>query len=305
MKKIEVSNFQNLIIINTKVPKTPLIQHKEDEEDVVTLVIIRDPYAYFDYLLFDYISHKRSILFTQEIIKQMKILDNHDFLKWFSTLNFIPFYNPQTFQLDVHKRLNVATEKLKHFDYVIPYEELDIFLANIPLDISISNVNEGGISFSLASIVQDELTQEFIEKDLELYNKAQELWNLIKKNNFQPLSDLLEQETIFTPINETENFRGGCGGMNEKMIRGFAFNLKKQTSLKLEIYKNTKLLCKTEANIPRADFQKQFNLTTDKCGFQVIFDKSIFKKGDCVDVVIVPENIRLPIVGDAKEFLGL
>jgi len=303
VRRVEVFNFQNLIIENAKVSNIPLIQNKKIEKDVLTLIIIRNPYTYFDYLLFDYLAQKRSILFTEDIMKQMEMLDNHDFLKWFKTLNFIPFYNPQTFQLDVRKRLDVAIGNLESFDYVVPYEELDTFLANILLGLNISKKNEGEISFSLSSIKNNELTKEFIEKDVELYSKAQELWNLIKKNDFKPLRDHIKGKPTYIKMDEVEYFQGVVGLIDETLIRGFAFNSESQESLSLEIYKNNKLLRTIKADIIRKDLIKQFNLSHGKCGFQVNFEKPTFKKGDTIDIIIVPENIRLPIVGNAKKFL--
>ena len=148
LRKVEVHHFQNLTIENATLSDHPLTQAKEVKKDLLTLVFVRDPYAYFDTLLFDYLKHKRSLLFTQDIINNMKKLDNEAFLKWLETINFIPFYNPQTFQLDISKRSLSAIENLESFDYVVPYEEIDIFLKNTSLDISIHQKDEEKLLFS-------------------------------------------------------------------------------------------------------------------------------------------------------------
>jgi len=302
---IEVFNFQNLIIENVQITNTPLIHINKENKEVLTVVIIRDPYEYFDYLLFDTIDHKRSLLFTDDISKHIKKLDNADFLLWLDTLNFIPFYNPQTFQLDVRKNLDVAMENLGRFDYVVPYKEIDTFLEHVPLEINIKQKEESKKPFSLASLKEDKLIKTFIGKDITLYTKARELWTLVKENNFKPLREIIEQKTVYIDMSEAKDFKGVAGFINEKRIRGFAFNTKSQESLTLEIYRNSELLCATNADQLREELMEKFNLSHGKYGFQVDFDKPTFKKGDDVDIIIVPENIRLPIVGNAKEFLGL
>ncbi len=113
----------------------------------------------------------------------------------------------------------------------------------------------------------------------------------------------MEQKTVYTDMNEAENFKGTSGFINEKCIRGFAFNTESQESLTLEIHKNGELLCTTNADQLREEIMGKFNLSHGKCGFQVDFEKPTFQKGDSIDIIIVPENIRLPIVGNAKKFL--
>ena len=305
VKEIQVQYFQNLTIENAKIITNPLIDNKTKTKNIMSIVFIRDPYEYFDYLLFDYLHNKRSILFTNDIVKQIKRLDSVDFLEWLDTLQFIPFYNPQTFQLDVRKRVDVAIENLERFDYVVPYEEIETFLEHVPLDINIKYKKESKKPFSLASLEEDDLVKAFIGKDRTLYTKAKELWSLVKENDFKPLGELLEQKTVYIDLNEAKDFKGVSGFINEKRIRGFAFNTESQESLTLEIYRNSELLCTTNADQLREELIEKFNLSHGKYGFQVDFDKSTFKKGDHVDIIIIPENIRLPIVGNAKEFLGL
>ena len=91
VKNIEIHNFHNLTIENAQTTTHPLNQPKEEKEDTLSVVFVRDPYAYFDYLMFDYLTHKRSLLFTQDIINNMKEFSSENFLHWFDTLNFIPF----------------------------------------------------------------------------------------------------------------------------------------------------------------------------------------------------------------------
>lgn len=192
MKKVvEIHHFHNLHIQNANIIDRPLTQEKERKKDLLSIVFVRDPYSYFDYLLFDYLKHKRSILFTQDIINNMKRLDGAAFIQWLETLNFIPFYNPQTFQLDVSKRSEVAIKNLEQFDYVVPYEEIDIFLKNIPLNIIIEKKEETKLLFSLSEQIHypknQQIIKKFIGKDIELYKRSLELWDIVKKNNFKSL----------------------------------------------------------------------------------------------------------------------
>ncbi len=304
MKKIEVQNFQNLTIENAKIINIPLNQAKNEEKDVLTIVFIRDPYEYFDYLLFDYLTHKRSLLFTQDIISTMKKLDNEDFLKWFKTLNFIPFYNPQTFQLDICKKSLTAIENLESFDYVVPYEKINIFLENISSDITITAEKEKKLLFSLNSQRENELVREFIGKDMELYGRSLELWELIEKNDFQPLRLLIDRKRSQSKMKEIQKYRGVAGRMTSNSIIGWVFNKEKQESITIEIYKNDNFLCITEANKMRLDLQKQQIHPTGQCGFEVSFDKQTFQKGDKIEIKILPEKTILPLGENIKNFLG-
>jgi len=201
MKKIEILNFQNILITNAKVITNPLSQTHTREEKTVSIVIVRDPYDYFNYLLFDLLENKKSILFTEDIKNSIETLSDDDFLKWFKELNFIPFYNPQTFHLDMQKRLPKAIKNLESFDYVVPFEEIDTFLENVSLEIEIDIQKEKELPFSLNS--GQELSKEFIDKDLRLYGIVWDLWDKTKENDFQPLHAHKKHEK--TKIETTKN----------------------------------------------------------------------------------------------------
>ncbi len=309
MKKIEVHHFQNLTIENAKVTNNPLMQAKSEEESKLSIVFVRDPYAYFDYLLFDYLTHKRSILFTQDIINNMKKLNNASFLQWFETLNFIPFYNPQTFQLDVSKRSFTAIENLESFDYVVPYEEIDIFLENVASDLKIIKGKEERLLFSLSSQKENKSLATFIGKDLELYKRALELWEIIKTNNFKPLGVLIERKKSSenTPLEiepyKMKNYKGISGKITSHSIFGWVYHKEKQEITVISIYKNDTFLCIVKADKMRGDLKKQQLHPTGQCGFEVIFDKPTFQKGDKVEIKILPDKTILPLGKDVKHFL--
>ena len=309
MKRIEVQNFQNLRIENATSRNHPLTQAKDEEEDLLTIAFIRDPYAYFDYLLFDYVQHKRSILFTQDIIQNITKLDNKAFLTWFDRLNFIPFYDPQTFQLDISKRSLTAIENLESFDYVVPYEEIDIFLENVSFDINIYKEEETQSLFSLSTQCDHDIISKFIAKDLKLYERSLELWALVKQNDFKPLRSLIDRKkslgTTRTEVgsHQLENYKGIVGQITSNSIIGWVFHKDKEESVTVEIYKNDTLLSTVKADKMRADLKKREIHPTGQCGFEAIFNEATFQNGDKIEVKILPDEILLPFGKNVQAFL--
>ncbi|WP_148154687.1 hypothetical protein [Sulfurovum sp. NBC37-1] len=274
----------------------------ECKEGVFSLAVVRDPYDYFAAML-DTVS-ENSTLFSQDIDTALSEKSTDDFLAWLDTLNFIPLYDPQTFYLDAKKRVYVALENLESFDYVVPYEELGIFLEHFPNVFAIEKSQESSLRFSASKLKKSSLIEKFLKKDRILYSKTIELWQNIKENDFKPLITEVMYIPAFIPLEQVDGFKAACGNMNEKMIQGFAVNLEHETVLEIEIYRNEKFLCKLLANMPRPDIQQKFKLSSGQCGFQMNFDTPIFRKGDFVELVILPHNILIPIVGNAKAFLS-
>ena len=305
MKQLEVLHFQHMHIDNAHLHEKPLFEKKKYNKEKLNIVFIRNPYDYFDIMLTDYLKNKKSILFSNEINQHRLEDDGIVFLEWLDTLNFIPFYNPQTFFMDIRKREEIALENLENFDYVVPYEKSTIFMNNYKINIQIKKQSNSDQVFSIYQHKDHPLVEKFLGKDIKLYEKTLALWNISKEKGFKSLREIITRKVIYIPLKEANGFKGGCGGMNAKMIRGFTFYGNAQEPLTIEIYRNDKLLITTLANVPRAELQKQFKLSTNTCGFQVHFEKEVFHKGDKIEVVIVPENILLPIVGDALNFLKL
>jgi len=310
IKNIEIHNFHNLTIENAQVTIHPLNQPKEEKKDTLSVVFVRDPYAYFDYLMFDYLEHKRSLLFTQDIINHMKEFSSKNFLHWFDTLNFIPFYNPQTFQLDSAKRLESAIDNLRSFDYVVPYDEIDSFLEKFSSELWISTENHKKLLFSLEAQKNHTLTDKLISKDLELYDESIKLWNLVKKNNFKPLRSLIERKKpIDNAVSQQDSdllqqYKGLAGKITSNSIRGWIFHKVKGETIIVSIFKNNDFVCIAKANKMREDLKRQHIHPTGECGFEVIFDLEMFKRGDKVEVKILPHNTPLPLGIDSKNFLG-
>ncbi|MCK5676979.1 MAG: hypothetical protein KAH72_00690, partial [Flavobacteriaceae bacterium] len=223
---------------------------------------------------------------------------------------FIPFYNPQTFQLDSSKRLESAIDNLRSFDYVIPYDEIDSFLEKCSSDIWISTENEKKLLFSLETQKNHILIEKFIGKDLELYNESIKLWNLVKKNNFKPLRSLIERKKpIDNAVSQQhfdllQQYKGVAGRITPVSIMGWVFHKEKEETISVSIFKNNHFICIAKANKMREDLKKQHIHSTGECGFEVIFDLDMFERGDKVEVKILPHNTPLPLGNDIKNFLG-
>jgi hypothetical protein len=314
LKKIEILNFHQLRIENAKSISRPLDQAAFVDEEAVTVVVVRDPYAYFDSLLFDYLVNEKSILFTQDIINHMKELDGSSFFQWFDGLNFIPFQNPQTFHLDIRKRVAPAIENLESFDYVVPYEAIDSFLEKVAPGTVIAKKDEKRLLFSLSNMKGDKLTEKYVGKDSELYRRSLELWRLVEENNYKTLPELLERKRISKRKEEEKReeekskkmqlYRGVAGRISPKFIAGWVFHKEKPEKVTIAIYKNGKYLCTAQADRMREDLKRQHIHPTGECGFEVRFEEETFSKGDKVEVKILPDQIPLPQGGNFKVFLG-
>lgn len=302
MKKLKILNFQNLKIENAEIIKKPLFQDAEQEDDILSVVFVREPYEYFDALLFDYLFNQKSLLFSQDIIKHMKELGNDAFLEWLDSMNFVPFYNPQTYWLDHSKRPSIAIEMLECFDYVVPYENIRLFLEHVPSDIMIAEKTEKKLVFSLESQRQTVLADAFIEKDMKLYERSLELWDRIKRDGYRPLQlrkEILERQK--SPAKK--RYQGVAGRMTARELHGWVFDTKNDRPVEIAVYRNGELLSKVKADKKREDLIKQNIHTTGECGFEVSFDKPIFKRGDSVEVMILPDKVLLKLGTSVRDFL--
>ncbi|RLA68546.1 MAG: hypothetical protein DRG30_11110 [Epsilonproteobacteria bacterium] len=316
-KKIEILNFHNLLIENTYAADKASDKAQNKDEDSLKVVFIRDPYEYFNYFLYDFLIHKRSQLFTHDIISHLRSLNNEDFLAWFDSLRLIPFYCPQTYQFDISKSITIAMKKLEGFDYVVPYEEIDLFIEKVAPDIVVEREEIKKLKFSLDSQKGNRLTEKFVGKDLELHGRSQELWTLSKENDYKPLGLLLESRKSSKNLKnktkskrvkksrEMQDHKGISGGIRDSTIAGWVFHKEKKEAVTLRIYHNNRFLCMTKADKFRKDLIDNNIHPTGVCGFKVDFSKPIFKKGDKIEVKILPDNILLPLGPKVKEFLGL
>ena len=172
MEKLKILNFQDINFLNTETSHKPFDETILDDSDIFTVVIIRDPYEYFDQYLEYCIFNEMSPKLKKETQKAIKRLDGISFLKWFETLHYLPLVNPQTFQLDMRKRVNIAIENLESFDYVVPYEALDTFVENVAPDLKIKKQESKHLSFSLSNLKEYNTTDSLIKKDKVLTRKV-------------------------------------------------------------------------------------------------------------------------------------
>ncbi|MEA2048171.1 MAG: hypothetical protein U9O64_06940 [Campylobacterota bacterium] len=237
---------------------------------------------------------------AKEVSRSIKKLDNEKFFTWFETLNYIPLINPQTFQLDMKKKINQAIRNLEDFDYVVPYEEYNTFLNNIDSNIVIkSDLKMDNLSFSISQLKNIELKKLFIGKDIELYEKSKELWTLIRNSQFKPLRDIIEKK--WTTANH-QDYVGSVKNINATSIEGWVLKKDEAKPLEIKIYKNDILIHTTIASRPRPVVQKITGHLTDKCGFSAIFNEETFKVKDKIEVKISNTNILVELEENVKTF---
>ena len=301
-ENIEILNFQNIEIANARTLEKISQCFSQNTQDHLSIVIIRNPYDYFDFLMYDLVSKKKSILFTQDIVNQMKRKKKREFLVWFKGLNFFPFYSPQVSYLDIKKSLPEALDYLECFDYAIPYEEIDLFLKNVPLNINITKHKEKKLIFSLGELKEE--AGIFVEKDLALYDKTMELWREIKNNNFRPLASTREKrENLLNKEQVKDRYKGIVGRITSHSIVGWAMKKDEMECVAIAIYKNGELLHRAKADQLRKDIKERNIHPTGKCGFHITFDHPAFASGDQIIVKIMPDNVTLDMGSNALSFL--
>jgi len=278
-------------------------------EEYINILFIHDPYTYFNALLQKYVDQKKSMLFTQDILSNKDKMKSDPFLNWLHTLNFIPFYNPQTFQFDSRKRLSIAIEILEQFDYVVPYVEMEIFLDNVSLDLKPHQERENNFIFDFKE--EQLLMKNFINKDIKLYERSMELWELIKKNNYNPLGELIKHNQKLESIEDqrkkltVHKYKGIAGQITSKSIKGWVFHTENKEHVKVEVYNNSKLLCTLTADGTREDLKKRQLHPTGKCGFEITFKDTTFTEGDNLVIKVLPQKINLPLGPDIRSFLKI
>ena len=304
MAKLKIINFQDLLIKNADISKKPFDETSFNEEDILTVVVLRDPYVYFDHLLDHCINNEMSPKLTKETKKAMKNLNNEAFLQWLTTLNYLPLINPQTFQLDLRKRVDIAIDNLESFDYVLPYEEIDMFLEHVASDITIKKQEKSNYPFSISTLKNSELVNTFIGKDIQLHERGKELWEEIKKHDFQSVSSFMERKKPLAK-KKIGKFIGMVDRISVNSIAGWIFRENDKETLEVMIYKNDILVQKVKADILRPNTQKLKGHPTGHCGFEAIFNEDIFTKSDKIEVKILPDKTSVVLGQNARKFFNL
>lgn len=309
MQEFRIMNFQDLYIRNALTYNKPFEETGLSYEESLTVVIIRDPYAYFDTMLSQYIHNEMSPGLAQETLHALDVLDDQAFLKWFDTLHYLPMINPQTFHMDMRKTIESALANLEIFDYVVPYEKLDEFTRHVSPDLKVETKNIPHLPFSLASLKEHELTEVFIGKDLQLYSHAQKLWEHSESNQFKSLKSLIPRRKPTKkrkgPKKKRVPYHGIVGQIDDTSIKGWVYHKEDPESITIGVYLNGELLKKVKADIMRADIKELKGHPTGLCGFNLTFEPETFQKGDKVEVKTFPDGFVLPFGTRAKSFLSI
>jgi len=158
--------------------------------------------------------------------------------------------------------------------------------------------------FALDAQRENKLVKKFIGKDIELYERSLKLWELVKTNNFKPLRTLINHNKSKGKDQKINNYKGIVGQITSNSIVGWVYHKEKQSNTVISIYKNGIFLRMLRADIMREDLKKQQIHPTGECGFEAVFDEPTFRKGDKVEIKILPEKTILPLGKNAKDFLG-
>jgi len=307
MKKSIILNFQNIESSNIDMFVKPFEQVKFGGKDNISILIVREPFSYLDAMLSFYLEEKKSVLFSDDILKQMQKLKGDDFLVWFDSLSFIPFYNPQTFYLDIRKRISYALKNLESFDYVVSWEEIELFQQEVMPNWIFKKRKEKELSFSFKDYENHPLIDKFLQKDQTLYTQALELWNLSKMNQFKTLKILVNNKKNIQEkekLSKKQLYKGYVGHISNKIISGWAVKEGSTESLKVEIYKNGEFLARVNVDQLRMDVKKLGIHPTGVCGFRMVFKEDVFSKKDRIEVKIVPGGFVIPFGKASKEFFN-
>lgn len=305
MQNIYIHNFQDLQFPAVDSGNKPFDESTLSREDHTTVVIVRDPYAFFDRYLHHCIINTMSPTLSRETVKMMKRLDEEAFLAWFITLNYLPLVNPQTFQLDMRKRLDLAIANLESFNYVVPYEEIDTFANSVIKSPVVSEKEKNPLAFSIANVKEQTLIETTIGKDIELYQRAKVLWEISQNHDFKPLHTLIENRKPRPRKKRIATYIGLVDNITDTTVVGWVFREEDhEERLEVAVYKNSTLLQKGIADIYRPGVQKLKGHATGLCGFHIRLTQHVLSAEDSIEIKVLPENRTVPLSQNAKRFFA-
>ena len=298
-----IFNCQSLISSDLIVVDKPYETVQWDKKSV-KIACIENPYIFFDRMLKEWIDNETSHLFFKDMKRNIVKMEPEAFLIWLDTLNIIPLYNPQTFKLDLKKRIDVASENLETFDYVVPAEEKVSFLNTVFPNVVLTEENDDSFYFKIKTYAKTEIVQKFLNKDVILHENAQILWEKIKMHEYAPLGTFLESGKKDFFVNTKNNkYRGMVGIISQKTIGGWVVKEGSPESLAIEIYKNGENIHQMQANKMRIDIKEKGIHPTGECGFRIEFEEEIFCSNDSIEVRVSSGGFLLTQGQKAKEFL--
>ncbi|WOE69444.1 hypothetical protein RZR97_10050 [Hydrogenimonas thermophila] len=282
MSKLKILNFQNLFIENDnriEFINNQFRKFKRESDNSTYIVFLRKPEEYLEYFL-ENIINKYNFF---PIIKNISNLSKKEKIKYLKEKNFIPLYNPQTFYLDIKKRLPNAMKNLEQFDYVVPYDEIEEFSKRINL--KITNPKK-----DYKSVFNDEI-EEFIHKDTKLYKYSLTLWSMIKNNNYQSLQKILK-------------YKGNVDNITKNFITGWAFVKDNNEPCEVELHINGKKIQTTLANKFRPDLKEKNIHPSGNCGFAFKLNNISLSYNDNLEIKIKNYNFNLKMGEKVKQYFS-
>ena len=305
MKTFHIFNFHHLDIENAISSPTPFDETTFEHKEKRYGVIIQEPYSCFNNLFSYYFHHGMSPKLQKEVKKELKNRTLEAFLEWFSSLHYLPLINPQTFQLDMRKRVTVAIENLETLDYIIPYESKDDFIEYVAPELVIKEAHKDSSLFSIETLKKSDAIESFIKKDKLLYETAIALWKQSKANHFTPMHLLLakkKQTKKQTIKEEKANYEGVVDTINASTISGWVYHKESYEPLSIGLYQNNRLIQSVETNIFRAGVKKNKNHPTGLCGFTFSLQDKPLQPKDTLTIEVIPQRVAIKLSQNAKAF---
>lgn len=255
------------------------------------VIYIHNPYDYFDAELYKYAIEGESLLFGDDMIQQMKHKTPNEFLLWLQSIHFYPLINPITAQLDSKKNIDKVIDMLQSHDYVVPYEAISEFFEHVDSQVLAPKPLSPSMDFSISQVTDKELIDAFIGRDIQIYETAKKLWEIIRHNNFKPLEKPKKYEGLVDKISPT-------------IIAGWIFDIDSPESQTVYIYKNDILIEKVYANMLRPGIKKNKKHPTGLCGFQIKFSYPTFSSSDTIQVSTEDGTFILSFTKEVHSFFN-
>jgi len=259
-----------------------------------TICIVYHPYEFFDAELATYALKGKSLLFADDMIEKIQNDTPEGFLHWLKNIQFYPLINPLTALFSPKKNIKDATDTLKTYDYVVPFEHLSEFIQNVKLETIPQKLDIPSMDFSMTKITDTAMLDTFIERDLYIYDTAKELWQTIHSSDFAPLPKM--------PKTTELHYEGIVDALSAKEIAGWVYCLESPESQTVCIYRNGEMLRQVKADIMRPGVKQNKNHPTGLCGFHVHFDTAVFHPSDTIKVITYDKTYTLLLGRGPKEF---
>jgi len=259
-----------------------------------TVCIIYHPYDFFNAELATYALKGKSLLFADDMTEKIQDKTPEAFLLWLKSIQFYPLVNPLTALFSPKKNIKDATDILKTYDYVVPFEHLSEFIQNVKLETIPQKLDIPSMDFSMTKITDTALLDTFIKRDLYIYDTAKELWQTIRSSNFAPLPKMPQTTEL--------HYEGIVDALSINAIAGWVYCFESPESQIVCIYRNGEMLRQVKADIMRPGVKQNKNHPTGLCGFHVRFDTTAFHPSDTIKVCTLNDAFILPFGKEPLKF---